>query len=518
MRKPETVKPPPTPPDRGADVDGSPPFQGGKGSGAYQGGLNEDGNTKPPSSRGEDLTQSNQRGFQHTRELKDGYGFDAVIGNPPYVRQESLKSIKSYLKRKYTVYNGIADLYVYFFERSLGVLKPKGLFGYIVANKWLRAKYGKSLRKYLSEKQVENIIDFGDLEVFQGVSTYPCVTIIRNDKRTRPTYAFQPDSLDFNDLNKLFDNNRFEVAQSALSDDRWSLISLVTQVIIDKMHLNSVKLCDYVNGEIYYGIKTGYNKAFIIDEETKHRLIAEDPNSAEIIKPILAGRDIKRYEPLNVSKFLIFTRRGINIDVYPAIKDYLKAFKSELTPKPKNYVGDWSGRKPGAYEWYEIQDTIDYYREFEKPKIIYPNICKKPEFTYDNDKYYTNQKCFIMPGEDKFLLGILNSRLNYFLFMMILPKLRGDYFEPSYAIFKHFPITAINSNNPTDKAKHDKMVQLVETMLELNRQLADSRSTHEKKLISRQIESTDRKIDDLVYDLYDLTPEEIQIVEDSFKK
>ena len=183
-------------------------------------------------------------------------------------------------------------------------------------------------------------------------------------------------------------------------------------------------------------------------------------------------------------------------------------------PKPKGWKGDnWQGRKPGSYQWYEIQDSIDYYQEFEKQKIIYPNICKKPEFTYDEIGLYTNQKCFIIPTTDKYLLGILNSSVMFFLFRQILPKLRGDFYEPSYVYFKTFPIRKIDFSNPTDRIKHDQIVELVNRMLISNQKLSTTRTPQEKNLLQRQIEMMERQINQLVYELYDLTAEEIKIIE-----
>jgi adenine-specific DNA-methyltransferase len=142
-----------------------------------------------------------------------------------------------------------------------------------------------------------------------------------------------------------------------------------------------------VNGKIYRGVLTGLNEAFVIDEETRARLIREDPKSAELIKPFLAGRDIKRYEPPETDNYLIFTRRGAKIEDYPAIERHLEQFKDRLMPKPKDWIGgEWKGRKPGSYEWFEIQDSIDYYQEFEKPKILFPDISVRDNFTLDMDK------------------------------------------------------------------------------------------------------------------------------------
>jgi len=271
--------------------------------------------------------------------------------------------------------------------------------------------------------------------------------------------------------------------------------------------------CRSRKGNIYRGIVTGLNNAFVIDEDTKRRLINEDPASAEVIKPFLAGRDIKGYKRPISDKYVIFTRRGIDISKYPAILAHLQEFKQQLMPKPEDWKGEWKGRKPGSYKWYEIQDSTEYYREFEKDKIIYPNICKKPEFTFDDELYYTNQKCFIISKSDKYLLGILNSKLNLFLFEMILPKLRGGFFEPSYVSFKNFPIRTIDFSNPEDVAKHDKIVSLVEQMLDMNKKLDNSKLGVEKEMIQRRIAATDSEINRLVYQLYDLTEEEIKIVE-----
>lgn len=185
-------------------------------------------------------------------------------------------------------------------------------------------------------------------------------------------------------------------------------------------------------------------------------------------------------------------------------------------PKPKDWKGiQWVGRKPGPYQWYEIQDTINYYSEFEKPKIIYPNICAKPEFTRNQTGLYTNQKCFIITIDDLFLLGILNSTLTMFLFRSLLPKLRGDFYEPSYVYFKDFPICNINLSDSAEKTRHDRIVDLVGQMLSLHQQLSATKLDHDKNTLQRQIDATDLQIDRLVYELYGLTEEEIKIVENS---
>ena len=185
----------------------------------------------------------------------------------------------------------------------------------------------------------------------------------------------------------------YPVKFTSLQEEGWSLTDESTQNLLDKLKSKGVPLGDYVEKKIYYGIKTGLNEAFVIDQKTRDDLIAQDPKSAELIKPFLAGRDIKRYQPLKPDKFLIFTRRGINIKNYPAIETYLIGFKERLLPKPKDWKpknpdDKWKGRKPGNYHWYEIQDAVDYYEEFEKPKIIIPAIIKNPSFVFDSQIFF----------------------------------------------------------------------------------------------------------------------------------
>jgi len=447
--------------------------------------------------------------------MKNG-GFDVVIGNPPYVRQELLGDAKTYFQSHYKVYHGTADLYAYFIEKSISLLKHQGLFGIIVANKWMRANYGKSLREWLKQQHIIEIIDFGDLPVFQQATTYPCIIIVKRDEPEPSFKAAHIKDLEFIDLKDYVNQESFKVKQNSLDNNGWNLVDEKSQALLEKLKSKGIPLEEYVNKEVYRGIVTGFNEAFVIDISTREKLISEDPESEELIKPFLVGKDIKKYQTLITERYVIFTRRGVNIKNYPAIESYLKQFKEQLMPKPKDWKGEnWQGRKPGSYQWYEIQDSIDYYQEFEKQKIIYPNICKKPEFTYDEKGLYTNQKCFIIPTTDKYLLGILNSSVMFFLFRQILPKLRGDFYEPGYVYFKTFPIRKVDFSNSTDKIKHEQIVELVNRMLISNQKLSSTRTPQEKNLLQRQIEMMDRQINKLVYELYELTEEEIKIIEES---
>ena len=454
--------------------------------------------------------------FDWEREFADVFrrgGFDVVIGNPPYVRQEGLGNSKAYFQKHYLVYHGTADLCTYFMELGVSILQRKGIFSYIVANKWMRANYGQPLRAWLKEQCIEEIIDFGDLQIFQGATTYPCIIRITNSAPHANFEVTQIKTLDFQSLIDYIKENHYTVNQSDLDDKGWSLSEERTQALLNKLCEKDLNLADYVGSEVHYGIKTGLNDVFVIDSQTKEKLIAEDPKSLELIRPFLAGREIKRYRLPFAEKYLIFTRHGVNIDAYPAIKRYLIQFKDRLMPRPKDWTGgEWMGRKPGAYQWYEIQDTVDYYLEFEKPKIMYLVFQVKTAFTFDEEGTYANNAVWIIPKSDKYLLGILNSKMGWFLISKYCTQIQRGY----QLIFKYFgkiPIHLIDYSDPADVARHDRMVALVEQMLSLHKQLPEVRTPQEQTALERRIEATDRQIDALVYELYGLTEEEIGIVE-----
>lgn len=468
--------------------------------------------------------------FDWKREFPDIMqrgGFDAVIGNPPYVRQELLKGQKDYFKNQYAVYAGTADLYAYFIEKGISLLGKDGRFSYIVANKWMRANYGKPLRQWLKTKQIEEIVDFGDLPVFTNATTYPCIITVGGGRANSTFDVAQVKTLDFPDLSAYVEENRYPVNQDELDDGGWSLADGGVQGLLSKLKQKGIPLGEYVQGKIYYGIKTGLNQAFVIDAETRDRLIAEEPKSEEVIKPFLAGRDVKRYQPLKTNSYLLYipwhfplqddpsiqgASQKAEIEFknqYPAIYKHLQNFKRDLSTRNQTETGV-------RYEWYALQRFgSQYYKEFDQPKIIYPNILKKPEFTFDTNLHYANQKCFIIPLNDHFLLGILNSKLNHFLFEYLLPKLRGGFYEPSSVFFKDFPIRTIDPSNPDDVARHDRIVALVERILDLNTKVGGVREAHARELLMRQIEAIDAGIDKEVYELYGLTEDEIRIVEEA---
>ncbi len=447
-------------------------------------------------------------------EIIENGGFDAVIGNPPYVRQELLGDFKDYFQQHYEVYHGTADLYAYFIEKGVSLLKKDGLFSYIVANKWMRANYGEPLRRWMKKQRIEDITDFGDLPVFENATTYPCIVRIRKGTAANKFAATQVKTLDFSDLAGYVNEHSYAVNKSALNDGGWALVDEQSQALLNKLQTVGTPLGDYVGNKIYRGVLTGLNEAFVVDAETKKKLIKEDRKSAELIKPFLIGRDVKRYELISSDNYLIFTRRGVDIKKYSAIEAHLLPFKKQLTPKPVDWKGaDWSGRKQGSYKWYEIQDSIDYFEEFNKHKIMWPEIAGSARFAYDDTGFYANNKVFIIPDGSLYLLGLLNSSLLRFFIENNCTDLQGNSYNFSGIFVSRTPIRTIDFNNPAEKVIHDKLVSFVERMLDLYKKKSALPQSAEREKIEREIAVTDEKIDEIVYGLYGVTDEEKKIIE-----
>lgn len=376
----------------------------------------------------------------------DFVGFDVVIGNPPYIRQEELGDIKPYLQEHYKTYAGTADLYVYFVERALTIMRTGAAFSYIIPNKWMRAGYGSALRSFLQNQRLTEIIDFGDLPVFEEATTYPCIMQMEKAPIADVFHAATVGALNYADGHDFTHHlSRFEVLAAELRPEGWSLAPKEVQQLLAKIRSKGVPLSEYVDGKIFYGIKTGLNEAFVIDQATRDRLIAEDPRSGEVIKPFLAGRDIKRYKQPESEKYLILfksgdTRKwfGENLSeaeakekmraVFPAIMSWLEAFEAKAK---KRY-------DKGHY-WWELR-ACDYYDEFEKGKIIIPAIAKSANYAYDIKKNYSNDKTTIIPLSDFNLLGQLNSKLVDFYFKTIASTKQNGYYEYKPVYINQLPI------------------------------------------------------------------------------
>ena len=238
----------------------------------------------------------------------------------------------------------------------------------------------------------------------------------------------------------------------------------------------------------YRGVLTGFNEAFFIDDTTRKRLIDEDPKSAEVIKPLLRGRDIRRWVPDWQNVWLIFSRRGIDIDSYPAIKNHLLAYREKLEPKPKGWKGAWKGRKPGSYQWYEIQDSVDYWEEFEKPKIIYQVIQTLPNYSFDDTGAFGNDKTFILPCDKPFyILAVLNSPLLWWISHRVFTKMLSGSISPMGYIFGNLPIA-----RPTDEIRAEvepNVERLIELTLESRLRAKFDRISNQDKPSATSIDS-----------------------------
>jgi len=432
-------------------------------------------------------------------------GFDIVLANPPYVRQEELKRSMGddYKRALVAAYpnsgSGTADLYVFFYDRALQLLNPGGTLAFITSNKWLRAAYGQKLRAYMAKAaNIEAIVDFGELPVFQGVATFPMIFIAskrhegKGPDRT-PTFA-QVKSLGepYPDVTEVVRQVGFRLPPDAIRSADWTLADEHTLTRLRKMEQAGIPLGEYVNGKVFRGILTGFNEAFVIDGAKRAELIAEDPKSAEIIKPLAVGDDVRRWRIRKKDKWLIFTRRGISIDLYPAIKRHLAMWRDDLTPKVTGK--EPRGRKPGRYKWYEIQDDIAYYAEFDKPKIVFPEIAMEPRFSFDSDNTYTNNKAYVVPLNDLFLLAVLNSS-SAWMFAGFACAALGDETDRGrimfqWANFKRLPIPVATD---ADRAAIDSLVQ----------RILDAKSIDPDADVS----GWERDIDEIVERLYFGAPE-----------
>ncbi len=419
---------------------------------------------------------------------KDNPGFDAAIGNPPYIRQEALGDAKPFLAT-YQTYSGIADLYVYFVEQAHELMREHGRFGMITSNKFMRAKYGKSLRAYLSTNTVLNeIVDFGELPVFEGAAAMTAILLTLRESVDIQTFRLtQIQTLDFDSLQAEVDRIGEQLDQDALGEN-WTLATADEIKILNKIRESSITLTEYCDGQIQYGIKTGFNEAFIIDAATRDYLVDEDPRSAEIIKPCVVGDDIRKYEIQFRERYLIWTYIGVPIEQYPAVLNHLKQFQEQLEKRQDQ--GD---------HWWELR-SCSYYDDFEKPKIVYPIIAKEPRFSLDLDDYFVNDKCFIIPQHDWYFLALLNSYLLFEIAKLSVSVLgdpnAGGRLELRAVHLQHLPIRRINFTTPTDE--RDRQLEKAKTLYQ---RCLDKGSTDCVLGFVRHHLSADPERSDVVHDL-----------------
>ncbi len=449
-------------------------------------------------------------------------GFDIVIGNPPYIRQEKIKEFKPILKDQgYKVFDSIADIYVYFYERGYKLLKEEGVLCYISSNKWMRAKYGKNLRSFLKKNTfLITLVDFGGYRVFeQTVDT--CIVLFKKLKSQellegwKFSYCIVPS--DCGEIIEYIRSNYRFMEQNKLSDDAWTLADDKELVLKEKIERVGKPLKDW-DVKIYRGVLTGFNEAFIIDTETKNRILEnceaeeERKRTEEIIKPVLRGRDIEKWRYKWEGFWLIYSWQGIDIDNYPTLKSWLLQFKKPLSERTGGAI--WSKDKKQIikipYKWYELQ--VDYkssIKEFEKEKIIWQEIVREPRFAYDNSGIYCEATSFVMTGKNlKYLLAVLNSKAGEFFFRKFYAGggLGNEGFRYKKAFLKNLIIPDITIDN---KEIVRKIEELVDKII-LRTQDIDYEINIQKQ---KEVKLLEDEINKLVYKLYNLTKEEIEIIE-----
>jgi hypothetical protein len=347
---------------------------------------------------------------------------------------------------------------------------------YVVTNKWLKAGYAEKLRALFAEEAwIEFVADFGHAKhLFADADVFPCVISVR-----KPDGGPAPDSFDLaviarddvprEGLAAAVAEAKAPALLTTLKREGWSLEPPGEAALLDKIRRNGVPLVEAAGCRPLYGVKTGFNEAFLIDTATRDRLVTGDPASAAIIKPYLRGQDIDRWQPEWAGLWMIFTRRGIDIARYPSVLKHLEGFRQQLEPKPASWqctaqVVEWPGRKEGAYKWFEIQDSVDYWQKFTEPKIVYQVIQFYPSYAVDHSGMFSNDKTFIMPTADATIIATLNAPIMWWHNWRYLTHLKDEALSPMGYKMESLPIPHF-----TDEARN-AITPRVETMLALTRQ------------------------------------------------
>ncbi|ADK30556.1 endonuclease-methyltransferase fusion protein type IIG, BpmI [Brachyspira pilosicoli 95/1000] len=442
------------------------------------------------------------------RDIMKTGGFDVVIGNPPYVQIQGMeKELKEgYKEANYKNYISTGDIYQLFFEKGLDVLKIGGIVGMITSNKWMQANYGAVTRDYFYRNaNVNGVIDLGGGR-FKGATVD--TSIILYSKKDDEIKINEPIEFkavkfydDLSELNNIQFKNDIIVADK---DKQWLIMNNIENSIFNKVR--QFKSLKNWGVQINYGIKTGFNEAFIIDEETKNNLINEDEKSSEIIRKLVRGRDIKRYTCNFCDLYLINTHNGvknknispINIKDYPAIKKHLDKFYKQLEKRQDK------GDTP-----YNLRNCA-YLLDFDKPKLIYPETTTSANFYYDEANFVPDKTNFIMTGEHlKYIMSVLSSKAGFYIFYHFYSNIqlgsagfqyRKDSIEP-------FPIPE------PDKDTESKLVNLVDSIIDLNKKLSSEKNPNTIEMLNTRIQAVDAAIDKIVYSLYNLTDDEIRVIE-----
>ncbi|EAH5974738.1 Eco57I restriction-modification methylase domain-containing protein [Campylobacter jejuni] len=439
-------------------------------------------------------------------------GFDLIIGNPPYIRQEELKELKPHLAKNYKVYKGTSDIYTYFYELGFNVLKDNGVLSYITSNKYTRAGYGEALREFLLKNvKFLEYTDLNGIKVFDSATVDTSILCFEKSKSKDNKFKYLALS---NEILKTctYDIGLYkdfaEFSQNSLSKESFTFSDENTSALKAKIERIGTPLKEWHGLNIYRGILTGYNEAFIITTEKRNEILAnckdeaEKERTAKLIRKMLRGRDIKRYSYEWAGLWVIGTFPSLKLDIeqYPALKQYLSQFLPRIEQS-----GEKGCRKKTSNKWFETQDNIAYYEEFEKEKIVYPNMNKEFIAFFDNEFFLLNQKCFILSHQSNnkkellYLTALLNSNVNFYYFKQIGAKLGASGYEMSKIFVEKLPIPKINSKN---QKIADELINLADEILKAKEQ--------DKNANTQELEN---KINSIVYKFYNLTEEEIKIIE-----
>ncbi len=473
------------------------------------------------------------------------FKFDCVIGNPPYVRQESIKEQKAMLSQKYAVYNGTADLYVYFYELGVKCLREGGLLGFICSNKFFRASYGENLREFLlANTQILSVVDFNAVKIFADATVDSAITVFKNSRCVggfgeSKFDFFAPKSAEFDLQNATYQ----KLHQSTLNKQCWSFANADELALKAKIESVGTPLGQWDGVEINYGIKTGLNEAFIISSEKREAILAacanfdEKERTANLIRPVLRGRDMECYDAKWAGFWVIFvTWHFPNTEnpkpmaeneadfkkLYPSVYAHLCSFKNELAGRNKAETGV-------RYEWYCLQRYgAKYFEEFAKEKICWQRVTQKPSFVLDEGAFILDSMAFLTTSNskfNKFLLGVLNSKIIFFYFKKIGHLYSDTAFLLSNQYVEKFPIPHITAQN---QSVVDAVVALVEEILEAKWRILkyekhmetfglDEKIEAKERVekLQKQICKNDEKVENLVCELYGLTDEERKVVENA---
>ncbi len=433
--------------------------------------------------------------------------FDIVIGNPPYVQIQGMQEeYKLALENEnYTTFARTGDLYCLFYERGYKLSKGGGQTALITSNSWMRAAYGEKLRKFLKiNTKPEILIDFSDNQMFESAIVNTNVLVFSKSPQNCDYsfyYTIAEGDLRGKDLSGYISHHRKEIELSELEESGWTLAS--NKVLDFKRKIESIgtplKEWDIC---VNRGVTTGLVDAFIIDEDTKKELIRKDPKSSDIIKPLIRGRDVQKYRNNWENLYLIctFPSLKIDIDTYPAIKDYLKSFGKKIEQTGEEFLDNEGkkrkSRKKTSHKWFEVQDSTSYWKEFQKEKLFWIDLVDNGRFSYDSDEMFAENTAYIMTGESiKYLVAILNSKLiNYYFSLICATSGMGTNRWIKIYVME-LPIPKI-----TDMAQQP-FVKLVDIILR-------------KKGGGENTKMDEDELDRLVYKLYGLNNDEIAIVEE----